>query len=52
MLLILGATIFVLGTGLVVAAGRCQSAEPTIESWGGRCVVGGVALIGLAFPML
>lgn len=52
MLLILGAMISISGTGLVVAAGRCPSSKPTIESWGGRCVVGGIAVIGLAFPML
>jgi hypothetical protein len=51
-LFILGTMTFVVGTAIVVASGRYPSRKTRLESWGGGCVVGGIALIGLAFPMI
>lgn len=52
MLFILGTVIFMVGTAIVIASGRYPSYKPTLESWGGGFLVGGIALIGLAFPMI
>jgi hypothetical protein len=52
MVFILGTIIFLLGTATVVASGRYPSRKPKLESWGGGLLVGGIALIGFAFPMI
>jgi hypothetical protein len=51
-LFILGMLIFMVGSTVVVASGRYPSRKARLESWGGSFVVGGIALIGLAFPMI
>jgi hypothetical protein len=49
---ILGTIVFLLGVAIVVASGRYPSRKPVLESWGGGFLVGGIALIGFAFPMI
>jgi hypothetical protein len=51
-LFIVGTIICLLGTASVIASGRYPSYKPSLDSWGGGFVVGGIALIGLAFPMI
>jgi hypothetical protein len=52
MAFILGTIVFLLGVAIVVASGRYPSRKPVLESWGGGFLVGGIALIGFAFPMI
>jgi hypothetical protein len=40
------------GNGARCRVPRYPSCKPTIEFWGGGCLVGGIALIGLPFPMI
>jgi hypothetical protein len=51
-LFILGAVIFLVGTALVAASARYPSRKSAIETCGGGCLIGGVALIALAFPLI
>jgi hypothetical protein len=52
MLFILGTIILMVGTATVVASGRYPSYKPLLEPWGGGFFVGGIALMGLTFPMI
>lgn len=52
MAFILGTIVFLLGVAIVVASGRYSSRKPALESWGAGFLVGGIALIGFAFPMI
>jgi hypothetical protein len=52
MLLILGTISIGLGMAAIFAAGHYPSSSATIQRWGGRFVITGIALAGLGFPLI
>jgi hypothetical protein len=50
--MILGATAIVFGAFAALSAGNFPSHRGRIERWGGALLLGGIALIALAFPIV
>jgi hypothetical protein len=50
--IVLGAGGIILGSAFAASAGRFPAYRIKLEEYGGGLFIGGVALLGLAFPMI
>ena len=52
MFILLGAIFIAVGASLALGARKYPRQQLQLERWGGGLVMGGLACLGLAFPML